>query len=90
MSDHLTPKQSNRGFAHLPAIPGAYGGEAKVYESSAASGPHLWLCVTEPTEANKPGGPFVEATLHLTVENAAKLAEQIQYLIANHYQGVEW
>jgi len=88
MSDHLTSKRSNRGFTRLPAIPGAYGGEATAYESSAASGPHLWLSIKEPVDANRPGGPMVEATLHLTADNAVKLAEQLQYLVANHYQGV--
>lgn len=71
--ERLAPKTSERGLDRYPAIPGAYGGEAEVYESSAASGPHVWLKVTE-------------SPLHLTAENATKLAEQLLALVAGHYQ----
>ncbi|HEY3559695.1 MAG TPA: hypothetical protein VGL05_19635 [Kribbella sp.] len=72
-AEHLSARTTDRGFDHYPTIPGAYGGEASVYESSAASGPHVWLNVTE-------------SPLHLTAENATKLAEQLLALVANHYQ----
>lgn len=71
--EHLAAKTSERGFDHYPALPGAYGGEVEVYESSAASGPHVWLKVTD-------------SPLHLRAENATKLAEQLLALVANHYQ----
>jgi len=73
LAEHLTPTTSSRGFDRYPAIPGAYGGQAEVYESSAASSPHVWLATTDPR-------------LHLTAENAGKLAEQLLALVANHYQ----
>lgn len=73
MSEHLAPTTSERGFDRYPAIPGAYGGEVSIYESSAASAPHVWLKVTE-------------SPLHLTAENATKLAEQLLALVAGHYQ----
>lgn len=85
-SKHLTAVRSNRGFDSLPGIPGAYGGEARVYESSAASGPHLWLHVEVPADLNEPAGPTVEATLHLTAEDAVKLSEQLRFLVDTHYQ----
>jgi hypothetical protein len=72
-AEHLTPRTTERGFDHYMAIPGAYGGEAEVYESSAASSPHVWLKVTD-------------SPLHLTAENATKLAEQLLALVAGHYQ----
>lgn len=72
-AEHLAVRTTSRGFAHYLAIPGAYGGEVEVYESSAASGPHVWLKVTE-------------SPLHLTAANATKLAEQLLALVANHYQ----
>jgi len=84
--EHLEVGVTDRGFSHLPAIPGAYGGEATVYESSAASSPHVWLNVRVPTDMNLNGRNFVEATLHLTVENAMKISEQLAYLVAHHYQ----
>lgn len=71
--EHLAATTSERGFDRYPKIPGAYGGHAEVYESSAASGPHVWLKVTE-------------SPLHLTAENATKLAEQLLGLVAGHYQ----
>jgi hypothetical protein len=75
-ADHLTVTTSDRGFRYLPVIRGEYGDEwVRVYESSAASGPHVWLRVRE------------DEPVHLTVENAVKLAEQLQFLVANHYQG---
>lgn len=72
-AEHLAATATDRGFDHYPAIPGAYGGEVRAYESSAASGPHVWLSVDG-------------ETIHLTAENAKKLAEQLLALVANHYQ----
>jgi hypothetical protein len=85
--EHLAATTSERGFDHYPPIPSAYGGEVRVYESSAASGPHIWLKATAPANLNDPGGPTIEAPLHLTAENATKLAEQLLRLVATHYQG---
>ena len=88
-SKHLKTETSERGFDRLPGIPGTYGGHARVYESSAASGPHLWLHVEMPADLNKPQGPTVEATLHLKAEDAVKFSEQLQYLVDMHYQGAD-
>jgi hypothetical protein len=76
---HLEPTESARGFVALPALAAAYGGEIEVYESSAASGPHLWIKSTDE------GGQAV--TLHVTAETAWKFAEQIVTAVRNHYQG---
>lgn len=84
--EHLTPTVSDRGFSSLPAIPDTYGGEARVYESSAASAPHLWLAVTQPANYNAPGGPKTSASLHYLIEDAVKLAEQILFIAGHHYQ----
>lgn len=87
MSEHLQTTRTDRGFAHMPAIPGAYGGEATVYESSAASSPHIWLNVRMVvTSSDRNAFDVTDATLHLTTENATKLSEQLAYLVANHYQ----
>lgn len=76
---HLEPIASARGFVALPALAATYGGEIRVYESSAASGPHLWINSTD-----KDGR---EVTLHVTAETAWKFAEQIITAVRNHYQG---
>ena len=79
--EHLTPKLTDRGFGHLPPIQGAYGGNVAVYESSAASGPHIWLCATPAEiEANP------DVTVHLSLESAEHLRDQLTWLIENHYQ----
>lgn len=83
---HLVVERTDRGFGHLPAIPSEYGGTVRVYESSAATGPHIWLTAEAPVDLNHPDGPMGKAPMHLTLENAQKLAEQIQLLVANHYQ----
>lgn len=85
--EHLETTTTDRGFDHLPPIPSEYGGEVRVSESSAAFGPHVWLRATCPADLNRPGGPTVEAPMHLTAENAWKVAEQLMYLVKNHYQG---
>lgn len=78
-NDHLEVTRSERGFARLPEIPGGHGGNVAAYESSAASGPHVWLRVVE-----NGGGA---ATAHLTAENAWRLADQLRALVRDHYQG---
>lgn len=70
---HLTPTITDRGFKRMPPISGM-----KVYESSNAMHPHIWLdagCECAATE--------------LTVDDALSLAEQIEWLVRNHYQLVE-
>lgn len=83
MSDHLNTTTSERGFDYLPDIPSEYGGHVSAYESSSAEGPHIWLKMVE----EMPGKPPVEATVHLTAENAWKLSEQLQKLVREHYHG---
>ena len=67
----------------MPPIPSEYGGEVTVFESSAASGPHIWLKAREAMR----GEPERTVALHLTAENAWRLAEQLQMLVRDHYQG---
>jgi hypothetical protein len=80
---HLQATVTERGFTHMPSIPGQYGGDIRVYESSAAEGPHIWLCATAPLDLD---GQPSRATMHLTVEDALKLADQLHYLAEHHYQ----
>jgi hypothetical protein len=81
----LGPMISNRGFKHFEPVP-SYGGFMRVYESSAASGPHVWALIECPVDMNDCAGPTKEATVHLTLENAALLRDQLTYLIEHHYQ----
>lgn len=86
MPDHLTPVTSDRGFDSLPSIPATWAGqpagEVSVSESSAASGPHIWLDVKEEIL-----GQNSRTCVQLRVDDARKLAEQILWLAEHHYQG---
>lgn len=84
---HLQEYVSDRNFGFLESVPSEYGGHVSVSESSAASGPHLWLRAVAPVDLNRPDGPTHEAPMHLTAENAWKLAEQIRHLVQHHYRG---
>lgn len=84
---HLEKAVTPRGFAHLPNIPSEYGGHVSVSESSAASGPHVWLRATAPVDLNNPDGPTHEVPMHLTADNARRLAEQLLLVVREHDQG---
>lgn len=93
MSDHLYYVTTDRGFKRLPPIISAYpGGHVEVYESSAAEGPHIWLAATAPVNLNEPDGDKFTSPIHLTAEDAWKLADQLRHLVRLHYQGgdPEW
>lgn len=86
-TDHLVPELSDRGFKSLPPIASSYpAGEVAVSESSAATWPSIWLRAKAPDNLNEPEGPSHEAPIHLTVGAAWRLAEQLQWLVKNHYQ----
>lgn len=88
--DHLIATRSDRGFLRLPAIPSLYGGHVEVYESSGAESPRVWLRAVAPTNLNEPDSAKVEAPIHLTVEAAAQLAQQLLFLVEHHYQTCDY
>lgn len=86
MSDHLTPRLGRNGrLVSLPPIPGGPGEEIEVQESSASSGPHIWLISSEPVVSDPPGSRM-RCRIHLTAENALRLSDQLRWLVDNHYQ----
>lgn len=81
---HLRPETSQRGFAQYPPIVDSYQSErVRVYESSAASEPHIWLSIEALVAAADEPAPPRKA--HLTLEQATQLAEQINHAIEHHY-----
>lgn len=80
--DHLVVTRSDRGFDRMPAIPGRRAW-VEVYESSAASGPHVWVKVTEKADEHE----YADAHAHLTAEAAWQLADQLRAIVEHHYQG---
>lgn len=85
--EHLRAHRSGRGLAYMPTILGGYGAEVAVYESSADSGPYLWLMVTVPEDSKRPEGPKLDTMVHLPAEAAWQIAGQIRHLVEHHYQG---
>jgi hypothetical protein len=77
---------SDRGFRHFDEIPSKCGGGVRTYESSAASGPHVWVSIECPEDLNRPLGVFTQAVAHLTLDDATRLRDQLTWLIENHYQ----
>jgi len=64
------------GFTAYPPIPSQYDGAVSAYESSAASGPHIWVKSTATT-----------GRAHLSADNAWLLARHLAALVVHHYQG---
>lgn len=80
------PTITNRGFARFDEIPSTYGGSIRVYESSNAEGPHLWVRTESPVDLNQPWGDMKEGVAHLRLEDARLLRDQLTWLIDHHYQ----
>lgn len=83
---HMRLTLSNRGFKHMPAIDVAYGGRVSVYESSAADGPHYWLNVVTKKSPGLPHSETIQSTAHVAIDQLRQLAEQIDFMLAHHYQ----
>lgn len=85
---------SNRGFRHFEAIQ-TDGQEIRVYESSRADSPHLWLSVTGEAflrEATRPcagcehGVATASVSAHMTIEQAGLVRDVLDAAIKQYYQ----
>jgi hypothetical protein len=90
MSDQ-PPELSERGFAHWPAITGDRDEIVKVYESSDASEPHLWVSIEGDAFLTGPlvglvGVPWgrapAEVAAHLTLDQARAVRDTLAAAIA--------
>ncbi len=77
---------TDRGFKGFDSVPSTHGGGVRVYESSAADAPHIWLAAESPEDLNRPGGLLRHTSAHLRLEDAVRLRDQLTYLIEHHYQ----
>lgn len=78
---------TDRGFKHLRPITGTMGGRTRVYESSNALRPCIWIATNELDDlCGPPDGPTHVARNELTLESAEQLRDQLDWLITNHYQ----
>lgn len=73
---NLNFEVSSRGFMHMETVSGDYPDpwNVRVYESSAAEDPAIWLAMDAGNHA------------HLTLKQAEQLRDQLEFLINNHYQ----
>jgi hypothetical protein len=75
---------TDRGFKHLEPIKTSYGHTVRVYESSSAMRPCLWMKVD--STGSTCGDIVTELRVHMTLEQAEDLRDSLDYLIRNHYQ----
>ncbi len=84
---------SNRGFKRFPPITGTHSDTTvAVYESSAAEHASIWVAMDgevwtwdEDRGHTWPSGEKGDMTVHLPLEKAAELRDQLTFLIENHY-----
>lgn len=76
---HMIPHVSDRGLLFMPSVSGTYpSDQIGLSESSSASDAAIWLRSSQSgTRAT---------SIHLTLEAAGQLRDQLTYLIENHYQ----
>lgn len=60
------------------ALAGTYGGSVRVYGSSAAAAPHVWV---EAEGLDRMTGPHVSVPVHLTLADATVLRDRLTGLI---------
>ncbi len=86
---------TDRGFKHFHPIPTTYGHVVRVYESSAANRPHVWLNIEGDVHLDSRPRPAVgiphgvakgSAAAHMTLEQAEALRSALGAAIATHYQ----
>ena len=86
---HLARTTTDRGFIHFEPIQSTHGGQIRVYESSSASHPCVWVDIKSPAglqEVHPPPEGMTAGTAHLKIEDATMLRDQLTWLIENHYQ----
>ncbi len=88
---------SDRGLKHYKPIEDTYGATVSVYESSAASAPHIWVSIDGKCHLSSSPTTHVgvshgiasgAAFAHLTLEDAEALREALGAAIQGHYQTV--
>lgn len=71
---------TDRGFKNYAPIEGTYGDSVRLFESSRADRPCIWVSVTDMNGT--------ESMVHLTLEDATRLKDHLKHLTKNHYQEV--
>jgi hypothetical protein len=66
---------SNRGFAIYGEVPTTYGDTVRIYESSSAEGPFIWLSIDKPEKG------IEHAAAHLSLEQALEIRDALKAAI---------
>lgn len=80
--------QDERGFKACDPVGSVESGEVRVYESSAAEEPCLWVRIRAPRDRNRPAFGYIEAAAHLSLADAEALRARLDYIIGHHYQNL--
>lgn len=79
---------SDRGFKFVEEVKDSYGSSVRVSESSSAFTSHIWLRAEGSEVLHKGSNKSTkdnEVALHLKIEDAKQLRDNLDYLINNHY-----
>lgn len=82
MSEDVAVTYSERGFVQYTPIHCTYGTKTRIYGSSAAMGPHVWLNVDTAGSNIENQGEAKDAVAHLNLQGAQTLVDQLQHWIA--------
>lgn len=78
---------TDRGFKRLMPIGGTMGGRIRVYESSNAMRPCVWVATDELDDLSGPvDGPVHTSRIELAIEDIVVLRDQLDWMVRNHYQ----
>jgi hypothetical protein len=82
----MADRVSDRGFVGFGEthVTCTYGAEVDVYESSAASGPHVWLSVVDFPRTADPEESRERAAAHLDVAQAREVRDRINAWLRKH------
>lgn len=74
------PHVSDRGFRGF-AVAGRDDEVVEIFESSLASGPHVWLQIGDPTM-----GEGSSASAQLSLDAVREVRDRLDWFLAHHYQ----
>lgn len=82
MTEQSETKHTHRGFAYTDDVEDQSGGTVSVSSSSSATAPSIWLRTKEAPVYKSGAG---ESALHLSLDQATRLKDNLDELIKNHY-----
>lgn len=81
-SDHLKYTRSDRGLRYFPPLPTLSGTRIRLYDSSLATEPAVWLDLDDDSSCAQGDAP---GTIQLSTTVAAQLAEQLHVAVWGHH-----